>query len=72
VTITADSLTYSPSPPLYYGMIDFDGGGRMIIEFADVVDEVEVGNEVQMVFRIKAVDEVRGFTKYFWKAAPVR
>jgi hypothetical protein len=31
-----------------------------------------VGTDMQMVFRIKAVDEVRSFTKYFWKAAPVR
>ena len=23
-----------------------------------------------MMFRIKAVDEMRGFTKYFWKAVP--
>ena len=27
VTYTADSLTYSPAPPQYYGMIDFEGGG---------------------------------------------
>ena len=25
VTYTADALTYSPAPPSYYGMIDFDG-----------------------------------------------
>jgi hypothetical protein len=31
-----------------------------------------VGCAMQMVFRIKAVDDVRGFVKYFWKAAPVR
>jgi len=24
-----------------------------------------------MMFRIKAIDERRDFTKYFWKAAPV-
>jgi hydroxymethylglutaryl-CoA synthase len=70
VTVTADSLTYSPSPPLYYGMVDFEGGGRMTLEFADIVEEVDVGREMQMVFRIKAVDEVRDFVKYFWKAAP--
>jgi 3-hydroxy-3-methylglutaryl CoA synthase len=72
LTVTADSLTYSPSPPLYYGMVDFDGGGRMTVEYADLTEEVEVGAEMRMVFRIKAVDEVRGFVKYFWKAAPVR
>lgn len=72
VTYTADALTYSPAPPNYYGMIDFDGGGRMMAEFADVeAADVEVGREVQMVFRIKGVDEMRDFTKYFWKAVPV-
>ena len=72
-TYTADSLAYSPDPPTYYGMIDFEGGGRMISEFSDVTeDDVEVGREMRMVFRIKAQDEQRKFTKYFWKATPVR
>ena len=70
MTFTADSLTYSPSPPNYYGMVDFEGGGRIIAEFADIFEEVEVGAHMQMVFRIKAVDDVRDFVKYFWKAAP--
>ncbi len=72
VTYTADALTYSPAPPSYYGIIDFEGGGRMMAEFADVsADDVEVGREMYMVFRIKSVDEQRDFTKYFWKAAPI-
>ena len=72
VTYTADSLTYSPSPPSYYGIIDFDGGGRMMAEITDCdVQDVEVGRELAMMFRIKAVDERRDFIKYFWKAVPV-
>jgi 3-hydroxy-3-methylglutaryl CoA synthase len=72
VTFTADALTYSPDPPSFYGTIDFEGGGRMIAEFAEVTaDEVEVGREMRMVFRVKAVDEIRDFTRYFWKAVPV-
>ena len=72
-TFTADSLTYSPDPPTYYGMIDFEGGGRMISEFSDVSQEdVKVGREMRMVFRIKAFDDQRKFIKYFWKATPVR
>ncbi|CAN7650891.1 3-hydroxy-3-methylglutaryl CoA synthase [Phenylobacterium sp. LjRoot219] len=72
VTFTADSLTYSPNPPSLYGMVDFEGGGRITVEFADVEGvDVEVGREMRMMFRIKAVDESRSFTKYFWKAAPV-
>jgi uncharacterized OB-fold protein len=69
VTCTADHLTYSPDPPACYGMIDFDGGGRMIAEFADANPaDIEVGSPVRMVFRIKAIDEMRHFKRYFWKA----
>lgn len=71
VTYTADALGYSPDPPNYYGAIDFDGGGRLVAEFADVeAADVEVGRAMRMVFRIKAVDSARDFTKYFWKAVP--
>lgn len=71
-TYTADSLTYSPDPPGYYGMIDFEGGGRMTAEFTDcAAEDIEVGRPVRMMFRIKARDERRDFTKYFWKAVPV-
>jgi 3-hydroxy-3-methylglutaryl CoA synthase len=72
LTYTADNLTYSPNPPAYYGMVEFAGGGRMMAEFAEIgADGVEVGCDMRMMFRIKSVDELRGFTKYFWKAAPV-
>ena len=71
VSYTADRLTYSPDPPTYYGTIDFEGGGRLVAEFAEATaEEVEVGRAVRMVFRIKGVDDQRGFTKYFWKAVP--
>lgn len=71
LTYTADSLTYSPDPPNYYGAIDFEGGGRMTVEFADVDGvEIDVGQPMRMMFRIKAVDERRHFFRYFWKAAP--
>ena len=70
-TYTADRLTYNPDPPLYYGAIEFEEGGRLFCEFADVeADDVVVGAPMRMMFRIKAVDETRDFTKYFWKAVP--
>jgi 3-hydroxy-3-methylglutaryl CoA synthase len=72
MTYTADSLTYTPDPPAYYGMIEFEGGGRMMAEFVDAdPEDMEVGRDLRMMFRIKNVDERRGFTKYFWKAVPV-
>lgn len=71
VTFTADALTYSPDPPSWYGMVEFEGGGRMMAEFADVAPEdVEVGRAMRMVFRVKAIDEQRDFKRYFWKAVP--
>ena len=72
LTYTADRLTYSPDPPNYYGAVDFEGGGRITVEFADVDGvDIEVGQEMRMMFRIKAVDEMRHNFRYFWKAAPV-
>ena len=71
MSYTADALTYSADPPAYYGMIEFDAGGRMMADFTDV-DEggVEVGTTMRMMFRIKEHDAARGFVRYFWKAAP--
>lgn len=71
LTCTADTLTYTPDPPNYYGAVDFEGGGRITVEFADVDGtDIDVGQPMRMVFRIKAVDELRHFNRYFWKAAP--
>jgi hydroxymethylglutaryl-CoA synthase len=70
-TFTADNLTFTPDPPAAYGLVDFDGGGRMMAEFCDVDEaDIEVGASMRMMFRIKSRDEQRGFTKYFWKATP--
>lgn len=72
VTYTADSLSYSPDPPTWYGTIDFEGGGRMVAIFAEVgAEDVEVGRAMRMVFRINARDAQRDFVKYFWKATPI-
>jgi 3-hydroxy-3-methylglutaryl CoA synthase len=69
---TADGLTYSPSPPAYYGMVQFAEGGRVMIDFTDVDPgtEIAVGTPMRMVFRIKDFDTRRGFRRYFWKAVP--
>lgn len=71
MSYTADALTYSPDPPHYYGMVQFEGGGRMMADFTDIGDaKVEVGMAMRMMFRVKEYDPVRGFVRYFWKAAP--
>ena len=69
---TADRLTYSPDPPACYGMIQFEDGGRWMMDFTDVDEtQIEVGNDMRMMFRIKDIDSTRGFRRYFWKAAPM-
>ncbi len=69
---SAEYLSFHMSPPHYYGQIDFEGGGRILMEITDVSrGDVESGTKVEMVFRIKDVDELRGFNRYFWKATPV-
>lgn len=68
---TADQLAYSMDPPAHYGMVNFEGGGRLMVDFTDVdPGEVDVDMPVRMVFRIKDFDEQRGFIRYFWKASP--
>ena len=70
-SFTADRLTYSPDPPACYGMVQFEEGGRWMMDFTDVeADQIEVGMRMRMMFRIKDVDAQRGFRRYFWKAAP--
>jgi 3-hydroxy-3-methylglutaryl CoA synthase len=70
---SADYLTYSMSPPNHYGMMVFEGGGRIFMDITDVEPgEVDSGSPMRMVFRLKEVDEKRGFRRYFWKAAPDR
>ena len=69
---TADRLTYSPDPPTYFGMVQFEGGGRLMSDLTDIDPDVEleVGISMRMVFRVKDYDVVRGFRRYFWKATP--
>lgn len=73
MTFSADYLTYTADPPLHYGMVQFDGGGRFLANFTDVdVGAVKVGQPMRMMFRVKDFDDNRGFRRYFWKAAPAQ
>ena len=68
---SAEFLSFHLSPPHQYGQIDFDGGGRILMDFTDVAQgDITTGTRVEMVFRIKDSDEIRGFKRYFWKATP--
>lgn len=70
-TLSADWLQYYPAPPLYVGLAQFDNGARLLMEIVDVgKQELDVGTPLKMVFRVKANDGMRGYRRYFWKAAP--
>jgi 3-hydroxy-3-methylglutaryl CoA synthase len=72
-TFTEDWLAFTPAPPLAYGNVELEGGGNLFVEFADVrPGELAVGTPVRFVWRLKDVDAVRDYRRYFWKAAPVR
>jgi 3-hydroxy-3-methylglutaryl CoA synthase/uncharacterized OB-fold protein len=71
VTFTVDRLAYSPSPPIVFAVVDFDGGGRMPIELTDCdPTDIAIGTRVEMTFRRFFTAD--GIHNYFWKARPVR
>jgi uncharacterized OB-fold protein len=52
-------------------MVVFEEGGRLMVDFTDCdAESVDVARPMRMMFRIKDYDPARGFTRYFWKAAP--
>jgi uncharacterized OB-fold protein len=70
-TYTIDRLAYSPSPPIVFAVLDFDGGGRFPVELTDVdPDLVDIGDRVIMTFR--KLYTADGIHDYFWKARPAR
>ena len=70
-TFTVDRLAYSPSPPIVFAVVDFDGGGRLPVELTDVDEsEVAIGMRVEMTFR--RLFTADGIANYFWKGRLVR
>ena len=69
-TFTVDRIAYSPSPPIVFAVVDFDGGGRLPIELTDTkVEDLSSGDRVEMTFR--RLYTADGIHNYFWKARPV-
>jgi 3-hydroxy-3-methylglutaryl CoA synthase/uncharacterized OB-fold protein len=72
VACTADWLTYHPSPPFYFGLVQFENGARVQMEFVDLAaNSIAVGAPVEMLFRIKEIDNMRQYRHYFWKATDI-
>lgn len=68
-TITADQLAFSPHPPSCYGLVDFEGGGRLMMDVTDPdASALGVGDPVRFVFRVHDADPATGYVRYFWKA----
>ena len=71
MTWTADRLTFDWNPPAYFGMVAFDGGGKLMMDFTEVEESgFDSGSRVTVHFRIRQFDPQRGYRKYFWKAIP--
>lgn len=70
-TFTVDRLAYSPSPPVVFAVVDWDGGGRLAVELTDVdAEEVHIGMRVEPTFR--RLGTADGIHNYFWKVRPIR
>jgi 3-hydroxy-3-methylglutaryl CoA synthase len=72
LSYTGDNLAASINPPLIYGQVGFDDGGKFMFEFTGCdLESVHVGMPVSFCFRVKYYDDRRDATAYFWKAMPV-
>lgn len=71
VSVTADRLNFTPDPPFWFGLVQFEGGARVLMELTDAdADGFAVGDPLLMRFRVKSYDRRRGMRTYFWKGAP--
>ena len=69
-TYAVDHLQPTKNPPGVNGVVDFDGGGRLICELIDYdLDKVAIGMPVEMTFR--KLFQGKGIVYYFWKAKPL-
>jgi 3-hydroxy-3-methylglutaryl CoA synthase len=69
-TYAIDQLQPTKNPPGLNGVIDFDGGGRLICELTDYdLTRVATGMAVEMTFR--RLSQGKGIVNYFWKAKPI-
>lgn len=71
-SVTADRLNFTPDPPFWFGLVQFDNGARILMEFTDASGPgFAVGDALGMRLRIKSIDKRRGMRTYFWKGAPL-
>jgi len=70
-TFSHDNLAVSPDPPSTVAVVDFEGGGRIMMDITDRdPPEIKIGMPVEMTFR--HIRYVEGIHNYWWKCRPVR
>ncbi len=66
-TFTHEHYVPTPTPPVTMAVVDLDGGGRILVQFADTPpDEVKAGARVRLVPR--RLHMGGGVPNYYWKA----
>jgi len=71
ITFSHDNLAVSPDPPTTLAAVDFDDGGRMMLDITDRdPSKIQIGMPVEMTFRKFRFTE--GIQVYWWKSRPVR
>ncbi len=69
-TYTLDYLTPSRESPAVVGVVDFEGGGRVMCEVTECEpSQITIGMPVEMCFR--KIGLRGGVHNYFWKARPI-
>jgi hydroxymethylglutaryl-CoA synthase len=67
---TIDYLTTSRESPAVVGIVDFEGGGRVMCEVTECEpSQIRIGMAVEMCFR--KIGLRGGIQNYFWKARPI-
>ena len=69
-TFTIDRLAYSPSPPVVFAVVDFDGGGRFPVELTDVDADDRRHRRPGASMTFRRLFTADGIHDYFWKATP--
>ncbi len=68
-TYAVDYLTSRKDPPAIIGVVDFEGGGRLMCEVTECeLSEVKIGLPVEMCLR--KLSRKGNFHNYLWKARP--
>ena len=68
-TYSIDYLTSRKDPPAIIGVVDFEGGGRLMCEVTECeLSKVKIGMPVEMCLR--KLSRKGNFHNYLWKARP--